>query len=154
MLACFGGAGGQHACAIARALGMRTIVVHRFAGILSAYGIGLSCLVAESQVSQNHHFIGAMWGGVYSCCAPIKWCFVVFCHACHASNHYHPTHTAKFVKLIDYYPEGPYMRYLLSYTRTINAYAYSSPFSLSTHTATSHSLKGVGADNFSTQKWV
>lgn len=29
VLACFGGAGGQHACAIARALGMRTIFVHK-----------------------------------------------------------------------------------------------------------------------------
>ncbi|QDU80340.1 Acetophenone carboxylase gamma subunit [Polystyrenella longa] len=38
----FGGAGGQHACAMARSLGMRDIVIHPYAGILSAYGIGLS----------------------------------------------------------------------------------------------------------------
>ncbi len=38
VLACFGGAGGQHACAIATALGMHTIFVHRFSGILSAVG--------------------------------------------------------------------------------------------------------------------
>ena len=38
VLACFGGAGGQHACAIATALGMHTIFVHRYAGILSAVG--------------------------------------------------------------------------------------------------------------------
>ena len=49
-LACFGGAGGQHACAIARALGMRTIFVHRYSGILSAVGIGLADVVAEEQV--------------------------------------------------------------------------------------------------------
>ena len=49
-LACFGGAGGQHACAIARALGMRTIFIHRYSGILSAVGIGLADVVAEEQV--------------------------------------------------------------------------------------------------------
>ncbi|HEY5657810.1 MAG TPA: hydantoinase/oxoprolinase family protein, partial [Myxococcota bacterium] len=38
----FGGAGGQHVCAIARALGMRRVVLHPFAGILSAYGIGVA----------------------------------------------------------------------------------------------------------------
>lgn len=49
-LACFGGAGGQHACAIAQNLGMRTIFVHRYAGVLSALGIGLADVVAEEQV--------------------------------------------------------------------------------------------------------
>ncbi len=41
-LACFGGAGGQHACQVADALGMETVLVHPLAGILSAYGIGLA----------------------------------------------------------------------------------------------------------------
>jgi 5-oxoprolinase (ATP-hydrolysing) len=41
-LACFGGAGGQHACKVADALGMETVLVHPLAGILSAYGIGLA----------------------------------------------------------------------------------------------------------------
>ncbi len=49
-LACFGGAGGQHACAIAQNLGMRTIFVQRYAGVLSAVGIGLADVVAEEQV--------------------------------------------------------------------------------------------------------
>ncbi|GLC33195.1 hypothetical protein PLESTB_000360500 [Pleodorina starrii] len=49
VLACFGGAGGQHACAIARALGMSTIFVHRYAGVLSAVGIHLADVVAEVQ---------------------------------------------------------------------------------------------------------
>ncbi|MCP4132776.1 MAG: 5-oxoprolinase [bacterium] len=40
ILACFGGAGPQHACAIARILGIGEVLVHRYAGILSAYGIG------------------------------------------------------------------------------------------------------------------
>ncbi|KAH1001014.1 hypothetical protein HUJ04_013277 [Dendroctonus ponderosae] len=48
-LACFGGAGGQHACAIARSLGMSTVFVHRYAGILSAYGIALADVVHEAQ---------------------------------------------------------------------------------------------------------
>jgi 5-oxoprolinase (ATP-hydrolysing) len=41
-LACFGGAGGQHACSIADTLGMERILVHPLAGVLSAYGIGLA----------------------------------------------------------------------------------------------------------------
>jgi 5-oxoprolinase (ATP-hydrolysing) len=41
-LATFGGAGGQHACRVADALGMRRVFVHPFAGVLSAYGIGLA----------------------------------------------------------------------------------------------------------------
>jgi len=43
-LCCFGGAGAQHACAVARALGMRHIVLHPWAGVLSAYGMGLADL--------------------------------------------------------------------------------------------------------------
>ena len=41
-LQCFGGAGGQHACAIADVLGMNVVLVHPFAGVLSAYGMGLA----------------------------------------------------------------------------------------------------------------
>ena len=41
-LNCFGGAAGQHACAVADALGVRSVLVHRFSGILSAYGMGLA----------------------------------------------------------------------------------------------------------------
>ena len=50
-LASFGGAGGQHACAIARDLGMEEVIVHRFAGILSAYGIGQADIIYHDQVS-------------------------------------------------------------------------------------------------------
>ena len=49
VLACFGGAGGQHACAISRALGIREIFIHRFAGILSAYGMGMADVVRDLQ---------------------------------------------------------------------------------------------------------
>jgi 5-oxoprolinase (ATP-hydrolysing) len=41
-LQCFGGAGGQHACLVADALGMSRVFVHPLAGVLSAYGMGLA----------------------------------------------------------------------------------------------------------------
>lgn len=49
VLSCFGGAGGQHACAIARSLGISTIFVHRYASILSAYGLFLAEVAEEAQ---------------------------------------------------------------------------------------------------------
>ncbi|MDH5750982.1 MAG: hydantoinase B/oxoprolinase family protein [Deltaproteobacteria bacterium] len=49
VLACFGGAGGQHACAISRSLGIREILIHRFGGILSAYGMGMADVVRDLQ---------------------------------------------------------------------------------------------------------
>jgi 5-oxoprolinase (ATP-hydrolysing) len=45
-LCCFGGAGGQHACLVADALGMKRVYIHPFAGVLSAYGMGLADLRA------------------------------------------------------------------------------------------------------------
>lgn len=48
-LACFGGAGPQHSCAIARSLGMKEVLIHRLCGILSAYGMGLADVVEEAQ---------------------------------------------------------------------------------------------------------
>ncbi|WP_342731207.1 hydantoinase B/oxoprolinase family protein [Bradyrhizobium sp. B117] len=42
VLQCFGGAGGQHACLVAEALGMETVFIHPLAGVLSAYGMGLA----------------------------------------------------------------------------------------------------------------
>lgn len=50
-LCCFGGAGGQHACLIADALGMEQIFIHPFAGVLSAYGMGLADLRTLRQQS-------------------------------------------------------------------------------------------------------
>jgi 5-oxoprolinase (ATP-hydrolysing) len=41
-LTCFGGAGGQHACMVADSLGMKRVYIHPFAGVLSAYGMGLA----------------------------------------------------------------------------------------------------------------
>ena len=48
-LCSFGGAGGQHACAIAEELGMDTVVLHPLAGVLSALGLGLAPLRAYRQ---------------------------------------------------------------------------------------------------------
>ncbi|MAM40947.1 MAG: 5-oxoprolinase [Erythrobacter sp.] len=50
-LACFGGAGGQHACKVADELGIETVLVHPLAGILSAFGIGLAPVKAIREVS-------------------------------------------------------------------------------------------------------
>ncbi len=54
VLNCFGGAGGQHACLVADALGMEKVFVHPFAGVLSAYGMGLADIRAlrEKQVER------------------------------------------------------------------------------------------------------
>ena len=45
-LQCFGGAGGQHACGVADALGMKSVFIHPQAGVLSAFGMGLAHLRA------------------------------------------------------------------------------------------------------------
>jgi 5-oxoprolinase (ATP-hydrolysing) len=50
-LQCFGGAGGQHACLVADALGMERVMIHPLAGVLSAYGMGLADRVELRQRS-------------------------------------------------------------------------------------------------------
>ncbi|PHP67606.1 5-oxoprolinase [Zhengella mangrovi] len=49
LLNCFGGAGGQHACMVADALGMESVLIHPLSGLLSAYGIGLAAVFASRQ---------------------------------------------------------------------------------------------------------
>ena len=49
---CFGGAGGQHACHVADALGISKVLIHPYAGVLSAYGMGL----AEVRSIRESHF--------------------------------------------------------------------------------------------------
>ena len=49
-LQCFGGAGGQHACLVADALGMGQVFIHPFAGVLSAFGMGLAEIRALREV--------------------------------------------------------------------------------------------------------
>ena len=48
-LNCFGGAGGQHACLVADALGMTSVLIHPFSSLLSAYGMGLADIRATRQ---------------------------------------------------------------------------------------------------------
>ncbi|KAI9769495.1 MAG: hypothetical protein M1840_003972 [Geoglossum simile] len=52
-LATFGGAGGQHAVAIAESLGIRQILVHRYSSVLSAYGMALADVVDERQIPES-----------------------------------------------------------------------------------------------------
>ncbi|MGH6990927.1 MAG: hydantoinase/oxoprolinase family protein, partial [Stellaceae bacterium] len=60
-LATFGGAGGQHACRVADALGMARVVIHPLAGVLSAYGIGRAELRAlRQQTIETRLEAGAM----------------------------------------------------------------------------------------------
>src|SRR5271170_1412210 len=54
VLNCFGGAGGQHACLVADALGMTRIFIHPFSGVLSAYGMKLAALRALRQRAVSH----------------------------------------------------------------------------------------------------
>jgi 5-oxoprolinase (ATP-hydrolysing) len=50
-LNCFGGAGGQHACLVADALGMTSVLIHPFSSLLSAYGMGMADISATRQAS-------------------------------------------------------------------------------------------------------
>ena len=51
VLCCFGGAGGQHACLVADSLGIKKVFLHPYAGVLSAYGMGLADTSASRQQS-------------------------------------------------------------------------------------------------------
>jgi 5-oxoprolinase (ATP-hydrolysing) len=53
-LQCFGGAGGQHACMLADALGMSRVYIHPLAGVLSAYGMGLADRSASREQALEH----------------------------------------------------------------------------------------------------
>jgi 5-oxoprolinase (ATP-hydrolysing) len=54
VLNCFGGAGGQHACLVADALGIGQVLIHPLSGLLSAYGIGLAKLTATRSRAVLH----------------------------------------------------------------------------------------------------
>lgn len=59
-LQCFGGAGGQHACLIADTLGMTKVFLHPFAGVLSAYGMGLADVRAMREKSVERPLTDAL----------------------------------------------------------------------------------------------
>src|SRR5262249_35033305 len=58
-LVAFGGAAGQHACMVADALGMKRVMLHPLAGVLSAYGIGLAALKTVRERTMNVPLDGA-----------------------------------------------------------------------------------------------
>ncbi|OOF93899.1 hypothetical protein ASPCADRAFT_7390 [Aspergillus carbonarius ITEM 5010] len=55
-LSVFGGAGGQHACDVARKLGISTVIIHKYSSILSAFGMALADVVQETQEPVNEIF--------------------------------------------------------------------------------------------------
>ncbi|KAL3481116.1 Hydantoinase B/oxoprolinase-domain-containing protein [Aspergillus californicus] len=65
-LASFGGAGGQHACAIAEALGIKRVVIHKYSSILSAYGIGLADIVHEEEAPCAKVFDNSTKDAIYA----------------------------------------------------------------------------------------
>ncbi|CAG0907575.1 unnamed protein product, partial [Cyprideis torosa] len=69
---CFGGAGGQHACLVADALGMKRVLLHPFAGVLSAYGMGLADLRAMRERQVEVPFDQDALSILDALCAPLK----------------------------------------------------------------------------------
>ncbi|MFE4831859.1 hydantoinase B/oxoprolinase family protein [Streptomyces sp. NPDC056672] len=67
-LTSFGGAGGQHACAVADALGVDTVIVPPLAGVLSAYGIGLADATAMRERSVEAELTERTLGRVRELC--------------------------------------------------------------------------------------
>ncbi|KAJ3104895.1 hypothetical protein HDU97_008753 [Phlyctochytrium planicorne] len=63
-LSCFGGAGGQHACAIAKSLGIKNVLVHKYSSILSAYGLSLADVVHDLQEPRQETFDLTSFGAV------------------------------------------------------------------------------------------
>ncbi len=60
VLATFGGAGGQHACAVADALGVTEVLIHPLAGVLSAYGMGLASVTAMRETAVEAELSGGL----------------------------------------------------------------------------------------------
>ncbi len=71
-LNCFGGAGGQHACLVADALGMSTILIHPLSGLLSAYGMKLAKLRSVRQRSVGEKLAPALMDRLSSAAAALR----------------------------------------------------------------------------------
>ena len=69
ILSCFGGAGGQHAFAIARSLGIHMILIHKYSSILSAYGQALADVVHEVQEPAATVFIESNMKQIQASCS-------------------------------------------------------------------------------------
>ncbi|MDJ0926462.1 MAG: hydantoinase B/oxoprolinase family protein [Gammaproteobacteria bacterium] len=72
LLCCFGGAGGQHACQVADALGIQTVILHPLAGVLSAYGIGTASLRVYREAAVDHALNEAAVGELESIVADLS----------------------------------------------------------------------------------
>jgi 5-oxoprolinase (ATP-hydrolysing) len=70
-LNCFGGAGGQHACLVADSLGMKQVFLHPFAGVLSAYGMGLADIRALREVHIEQIFTEDSTEMLVAACEPL-----------------------------------------------------------------------------------
>ncbi|HIJ78304.1 MAG: hydantoinase B/oxoprolinase family protein [Desulfobulbaceae bacterium] len=68
-LTCFGGAGGQHACRVADALGIKTILLHPLSGVLSAYGMGLADLSAMAEQAVEKGLVASLAAELDESCA-------------------------------------------------------------------------------------
>ncbi|WP_163849287.1 hydantoinase B/oxoprolinase family protein [Pseudooceanicola aestuarii] len=72
LLNAFGGAGGQHACLVADALGMRQVLIHPMSGLLSAYGIGLARVTEARQQGMETEFTPAGQGNLDAAMARLQ----------------------------------------------------------------------------------
>jgi 5-oxoprolinase (ATP-hydrolysing) len=67
----FGGAGGQHACAVADALGMTKVLIHPLAGVLSAFGIGLADIIAMREQAVEAPLTAGLIAGLPALIEPL-----------------------------------------------------------------------------------
>ncbi len=72
LLNVFGGAGGQHACAVADALGMTRVLIHPLAGVLSAYGIGLADIIAMREQAVEARLDAGLLGRLPEITGPLE----------------------------------------------------------------------------------
>jgi 5-oxoprolinase (ATP-hydrolysing) len=72
LLNVFGGAGGQHACAVADALGMTKVLIHPLAGVLSAFGIGLADIIAMREQAVEAPLTPGLIAGLPALLEPLE----------------------------------------------------------------------------------
>ena len=72
VLSTFGGAGGQHACAVADALGMTRVLIHPLAGVLAAYGLGLADIIAIRETAVEAPLSAELLAGLPAALAPLE----------------------------------------------------------------------------------
>ena len=72
VLSTFGGAGGQHACAVADALGMTRVLIHPLAGVLAAYGLGLADIIAMRETAVEAPLSAELLAGLPAVLAPLE----------------------------------------------------------------------------------